>query len=77
LDSLVGQATDYGLDSRVSIHEKGKRFFSFLHNGSRGLFSQELRQLGHEADRSPPSSAEVKKDGAIPSLSYTLSWLDV
>jgi hypothetical protein len=28
----------------------------------------------HEADHSPPSNADVKKGGAIPSLPHTSSW---
>jgi hypothetical protein len=58
------------------IHSRGKRFFSsplhpdwlcgslsLLHNGCR-----EVKQLGREADHSPPSSAKVKNGGAIPPL---------
>jgi hypothetical protein len=33
-----------------------------------------VKGLGREADHSPPSSAEVKNDGAIPPLSHTSSW---
>jgi hypothetical protein len=29
---------------------------------------------GCDADHSPPSSAEVKKDGAIPALPFMSSW---
>jgi hypothetical protein len=32
------------------------------------------KRLGHEADHSPSSSAEVKNGGAIPSLPRTSSW---
>jgi hypothetical protein len=37
------------------------------------IFSAVKRQ-GREADRSPPSSAEVKNDGSIPPLPHTSSW---
>jgi len=32
------------------------------------------KRLGLEADHSPPSSAEVKNEGAIPPLPNTSSW---
>jgi hypothetical protein len=35
---------------------------------------KEVKQLGHEAEHSPPSIAEVKKNGAITPLSHTSSW---
>jgi hypothetical protein len=41
--------------------------------GSRTL-SPEVKQLGHEADHSPPSNAEVKYGGAIPPLPHMPSW---
>jgi hypothetical protein len=40
-----------------------------LSNGYRGV-----KRQGLEADHSPPSSAEIKKDGAIPLLPYMSSW---
>jgi hypothetical protein len=33
-----------------------------------------VKRPGHEADHSPPSSAEVRNDGAIPPLPHTFSW---
>jgi hypothetical protein len=33
-----------------------------------------VKRQGREADHSPPSSAEVKKGGAIPSLPHMSSW---
>jgi hypothetical protein len=45
---------------------------SLLFSGYRGL---RVNRLGHEAVHSPPSSAEVVKNGrAIPPLSRTSSW---
>jgi hypothetical protein len=35
-----------------------------------------VKRPGREADHSPPSSAEVKKSGAIPPLRNTSSWRD-
>jgi hypothetical protein len=37
-----------------------------------GALSPGVKQWGHEANHSPPSSAEVKKDGAIPPLPLCL-----
>jgi hypothetical protein len=37
-----------------------------------GAFSPGVKRQGREADHSPPSSAEVKKDGAIPPLPICL-----
>jgi hypothetical protein len=39
-----------------------------------GALSQGVKWLGHEADQTPPSSAVVKNDGAIPPLSHMPSW---
>jgi hypothetical protein len=75
----------YGLDGRVSILGRGKRFFftperpdllwnpSSLSIGYRGCSPGGKRQ-GREADHPSPSSAEVKNDGAIPPLHHTSSW---
>jgi hypothetical protein len=38
-----------------------------------GGFSLGVKRPGHEADHSPPSSAEVKNGGAIPPLPQTSS----
>jgi hypothetical protein len=39
-----------------------------------GIISQAVKWAGHEFDNKPPSSSEVKKDGALPPLSHTPSW---
>jgi hypothetical protein len=39
-----------------------------------GAFFPGVKQPGHEADHSPPSSAEVKNDGAVPQLCHMFSW---
>jgi hypothetical protein len=36
-----------------------------------GVISLGVKQLGCEADHSPPSSAEIKNGGAIPPLPHT------
>jgi hypothetical protein len=39
-----------------------------------GDLSSEVKLMGHEADRSPSASAEVKNGGAIPPLPHTSLW---
>jgi hypothetical protein len=39
-----------------------------------GALSMEIKRLGHEAGNLPPSSAEVKKGGAVPPLPHMSSW---
>jgi hypothetical protein len=39
-----------------------------------GGFSQGVKQQRHEADHSPPTSAELKEGGAIHLLPYKSSW---
>jgi hypothetical protein len=39
-----------------------------------GPLSPGVKWPGHETDHSPPSSAKVKNDGAIPPLPNMLSW---
>jgi hypothetical protein len=39
-----------------------------------GIVSPGVKRLGHEADHSPPFSAEFKNSGAIPPLPHTSSW---
>jgi hypothetical protein len=71
----ISVAMGYWLDGPGSI-PGSVRFFSFsqcldwvwgppslLSNGYWVLFPQEIKQQGHEADHSPPSSDEVKKVG--------------
>jgi hypothetical protein len=85
-DSSVGITTCYGLGGRGSIPDRDKIFFSspVLTQALKsthppiqwvsGLFSPGVKRQGREADHSPPSSAEVKKGGAILSLPHTSSW---
>jgi hypothetical protein len=39
-----------------------------------GALSLWVKRQGRESDHSPPSSAEVKKGGAIPPLPHMSSW---
>jgi hypothetical protein len=39
-----------------------------------GSLSLGVKRLGHETDHLPPSNAEVKNGGAIPSLPNMYSW---
>jgi hypothetical protein len=84
-DSSVGLATGYGLDGRGSFPGRGKRFVSspqrpdrlwgppsHLTNGYRGAFSLVVKRPGSKADYSPPSSVEIKNDGAIPPFAIHL-----
>jgi hypothetical protein len=81
-NSSDGIATGYRLDCLGSIPGRGKRFFSSprcpdqLWGPPSLLFSGYLgvKWWGHEADHSPPSSARVKKGGAIPPLPHLSSW---
>jgi hypothetical protein len=82
--TLVGIATDYGLDGQGSVPDRDKRF-SVIHSiqtgsgvhpasytmGTGGSFLD--GKEGHEADHPPLSSAKVK-NGAIPPLQHTSSW---
>jgi hypothetical protein len=75
-DSSVTIATGYGLDDRgegVRVPVGSRAFSSprrpdrlwsppnLLSNGHRGFFLLGVKRPGHEADHSPPASAEVKK----------------
>jgi hypothetical protein len=66
----------YGLDGCPA----GARDFSVLHTTQPPIrwalwaLSQEVKWQGCEADHSPPSSAEVKNDEAIPPFPHTSSW---
>jgi hypothetical protein len=79
--SSVSIVSDYGLYYRGSILDRGRGFFfwplrpdrlwgppSLLSNGYRGPFPGGKARPGRDADRSPPSSAEVNT-----SRSYTSS----
>jgi hypothetical protein len=76
----------YWLDPLGSIPGRGKGFFSISQRpdrlwgppslpsrGYRELFPPGVKRQGRETDRSPPSSAEAKDDGAIPPLPHTSS----
>jgi hypothetical protein len=87
LDSSVGIAAVYVNNGRGSIPGKGKEIFLYF-TASRpilrptqppvqpvpGAHSPGVKQPGHEADHSPPFSAEVKNGGAIPPLHDTSLW---
>jgi hypothetical protein len=85
-DSSVSIATGYGLDGQGSIWQKQEIFlYSTASRLALGLtqppiqwvpgaFSLGVKQLGHEADHSPPSIAEVKNGGPIPPLPNMSSW---
>jgi hypothetical protein len=72
----VGIETGYGLDDLGSIPGSGNIFlFSTASRPTLGLNQSPIQWVpGGEADHSPPSSAEVKKGGAIPPRSHTSSW---
>jgi hypothetical protein len=67
--------SDYGLDNRGSIPDRGRRFFSspYVQTGSGahpasypmgtgGPFPGGKARPGRDTDHSPPSSAEVKNE---------------
>jgi hypothetical protein len=71
--SSVSIVTDYGLNDRSSIPDRGRGFFfqslrpdrlwgppSLLSNGYQGSFPRVKARPGRDADHSPPSSTEVK-----------------
>jgi hypothetical protein len=62
-------------DGRGSIPSTGKRFCPIrsvqthpasYQMGMEGCFFPEVKRAGREADHSPPTSAELKNNGAIP-----------
>jgi hypothetical protein len=80
--------SDYGLDDRGSIPDRGRGFFlqplrpdrlwgqpSLLYSGYRGSFPGGKARPGRDADHSPESSAEVKNgyERAIPPLTPSSS----
>jgi hypothetical protein len=88
LNNSVGIATGYGLDGCDSIPGRA-RDLSLLHivqTGSgftqppiqwaSGAISSGIKQLGREADHSPPPIEEVKNGGAIQSHTHLSSWRD-
>jgi hypothetical protein len=84
LNSSVGVATGYGLDGPGSIPGSATLFSTVfrptleptqpLIQWVQGALSPGVKRQGREADRSPPSSAEVKKGGATPPLPNMSSW---
>jgi hypothetical protein len=63
-DNSVGILTGYWLDGRGSIPGTSKIYFSVLHSVQTGAG---VHPASHPmGTRGPPSSAEVKKGGAIP-----------
>jgi hypothetical protein len=86
-DSSVNIETGYRLDGQGLIFSRDKRYIctpqcpdqlwspcSFLRNGYQGVSPGNLPE--HEADHSPPASAEVKNCWATPPLPHT-SWSHV
>jgi hypothetical protein len=81
-DSSVGIATVYGLDFWGSIPGKGNIFpFRSVQTGSGahyvlcpGAIFPGVERLGHEADNSHLSAAEVKNGGTVPPLPHMPSW---
>jgi hypothetical protein len=84
--SSVGIATGYGLNDRGSSPGRGWEFFlrHFVQTGSgptqpsiqrvRRAFSSGLKWPGRGADRSPPSSAEVKNAWIYACAPHKSSW---
>jgi hypothetical protein len=75
LGSSVSIMSDYGLDDWGLIPDRGRGFSSNLSiqtssdthpasytMGTRGYFPGDKVHLGHDANHSPPSSAEIKKE---------------
>jgi hypothetical protein len=73
--SSVSIMTDYGLDDRGPIPDRGRDFYSGFPDrfwgppsllsypmGTRSLFRGGKARPGCEADHSPPSSAEVENE---------------
>jgi hypothetical protein len=85
-DSSVSIAMGCGLDTWNLIPSREKRFFStpqhpdwlwgthHPYQWAVGTLSLGVRQVGCEADHSPPATSKVKNGGAIPPLPCTLSW---
>jgi hypothetical protein len=87
-DSSAGIATGYGLDYPGSIPCRQDFLLYVVQTVSEaptqppiewipGVISAGVKRPGHEADRSPPSSAEVRNGGAIPPLPHRASCLSV
>jgi hypothetical protein len=89
VDSSLGIVANCGMDGRGSVPGRGERFFVFSivsrpSPGSTrhplqwvpGALSLGVKRSVRKADRSPPSSAEVKNGGAISPLPHTFSCRD-
>jgi hypothetical protein len=86
LDSCVGIATGCRFHGWVSILCRGQILLFFIAPRPAvrpaqppilwvpGVFFPWDKAQGREANRLPPSSAEVKNDGAIPPLPHMYSW---
>jgi hypothetical protein len=80
---VVGIATGYGLEFPGSIPGMANFFSSpEISDGPHVQWIPEtislgVKRPGHEANYSPPSSAEVKNSGAIPPLPHMSSWHSV
>jgi hypothetical protein len=86
-DSTVGTAIGYGLDDQgVSVRiPVGSNMFSVAcrpalgpnqppNQWVLGALSPGVKRPGHEADHSPPTSAEVKKTWIYTTTPHTSSW---
>jgi hypothetical protein len=79
-DCSVGMATRYGLDGGVLFPAGARGLFLCFTAPKKALGCTHspiqlipwLKLLEREADHSPPSSAEVKNSGAMPSLHIRL-----
>jgi hypothetical protein len=86
LNSSLSTAVGYVIDRRGSTPGRSQIFlFSTVSRPALGptqppfrwvprAISPRVKRLGREADHSPPSSAEVNNDGAIPPLPHMSSW---
>jgi hypothetical protein len=81
-DSPAGKRLRYRLENLGVwvTFPVGARDVSLLHNVQTGPGAHPapgVKRQGWEADHSPPSSAEVKYNGAIPPLLLTYAWCNV
>jgi hypothetical protein len=73
-DNYVGTATDSAVEVRSPVNVRN---FYLLHSTQLSMqlvpfaLSPRLKRPGGEAHHSPPSSAEIKKGGAMPPLHHT------
>jgi hypothetical protein len=69
----VDIAPGYRLDGCSSIPGRDMTFF-FISHSLHNVFGRGVKRPGHEADHSPPSSADVKNGGAVSPLPHMSSW---